>query len=91
MTKVSPGMTGHQLDHDRPTGTRRAPMTSSSIRLLAAASLIGAMTLTGANVAFGKAIVAEIPVYVFLLMRFVVAVAALALSYAASRGRSSPR
>jgi hypothetical protein len=60
-------------------------MISSSTRLLAAASLIGAMTLTGANVAIGKAIVAEIPVYVFLLMRFVVAVAALARSGATSR------
>ena len=37
------------------------------------------MTLTGANVAFGKAIVAEVPVYVFVLFRFVVASAALAL------------
>jgi drug/metabolite transporter (DMT)-like permease len=63
-------------------------MISSSTRLLAAASLIGAMTLTGANVAIGKAIVAEIPVYVFLLMRFVVAVAALALLV---RGEPGPK
>jgi drug/metabolite transporter (DMT)-like permease len=63
-------------------------MTSSSTRLLAAALLIGAMTLTGANIAIGKAIVAEIPVYVFLLMRFVVAVAALALLV---RGEPGPR
>lgn len=63
-------------------------MMSSSTRLLAAASLIGAMMLTGANVAIGKAIVAEIPVYVFLLMRFAVAVAALALLV---RGEPGPR
>jgi len=44
--------------------------------------------LTGANIAIGKAIVAEIPVYVFLLMRFVVAVAALALLV---RGEPGPR
>ncbi len=37
------------------------------------------MTLTGANVAFGKAIAAEVPIYVFVLFRFVVASAALAL------------
>jgi drug/metabolite transporter (DMT)-like permease len=48
-------------------------------RAAAALSLLAAMTLTGANVAFGKAIVAEVPVYVFVLFRFVVAVAALAL------------
>jgi drug/metabolite transporter (DMT)-like permease len=48
-------------------------------RPAAALSLIAAMALTGANVAFGKAIVAEVPVYVFVLFRFVVASAALAL------------
>ena len=37
------------------------------------------MTLTGANVAFGKAVVAEFPIYVFVLFRFVVASAALLL------------
>jgi drug/metabolite transporter (DMT)-like permease len=40
---------------------------------------MAAMALTGANVAFGKAIVAEIPVYIFVLFRFAVASAALAL------------
>jgi drug/metabolite transporter (DMT)-like permease len=50
-----------------------------SRRLTAAAALAAAMMLTGANVAFGKAIVAEIPVYVFVLFRFVVASAALAV------------
>jgi len=48
-----------------------------SLRLSATLSLIAAMTLTGANVAFAKAIVAEIPVYVLVLLRF--AVASLAL------------
>ena len=47
-------------------------------RLLAALSLIGAMALTGANVAFGKAIAVAIPVYVFVLFRFIVASLALA-------------
>jgi drug/metabolite transporter (DMT)-like permease len=46
-------------------------------RLLAALSLLAAMALTGANVAFGKAIAATIPVYIFVLFRF--AVASLAL------------
>ena len=48
-------------------------------RLAAALSLVAAMALTGANVAIGKAIVAEIPTYAFLLLRFAVASAALAL------------
>src|SRR6478672_8541996 len=47
-------------------------------RLLAALSLIGAMALTGANVAFGKAIAVAIPIYVFVLFRFIVASLALA-------------
>ena len=46
-------------------------------RLTAAACLLAAMTLTGANVAFGKAVVAAFPIYVFVLFRFVVAVIAL--------------
>ena len=58
-------------------------------RLLAALSLIGAMALTGANVAFGKAIAVAIPVYIFVLFRFVVASLALAPWRAASQGRSS--
>jgi drug/metabolite transporter (DMT)-like permease len=37
------------------------------------------MALTGANVAFGKAIAAEVSVYVFVLFRFALASAALAL------------
>jgi drug/metabolite transporter (DMT)-like permease len=48
-------------------------------RLAAALSLVAAMALTGANVAIGKAIVTEIPTYAFLLLRFAVASAALAL------------
>jgi len=50
-----------------------------SLRLSATLSLIAAMTLTGANVAFAKAIVAEIPVYVLVLLRFAVASLALAV------------
>ena len=46
-------------------------------RPAAALSLLAAMTLTGANVAFGKAVVAEFPIYVFVLFRFVVASIAL--------------
>jgi drug/metabolite transporter (DMT)-like permease len=46
------------------------------------------MMLTGANVAFGKAIVAEVPVYVFVLFRFAVASAALALLV---RGEPGPK
>jgi drug/metabolite transporter (DMT)-like permease len=48
-------------------------------RLAAILSLVAAMTLTGANVGFAKAIVAEFPVYVFVLFRFAVASAALAV------------
>jgi len=59
-----------------------------SARHAAAASLMAAMALTGANVAFGKAIVAEVPVYVFVLFRFAVASAALALVV---RGEPGPR
>ena len=36
-----------------------------------------AMVLTGANVMLGKAIVAGVPVYVFMLFRFLVSSAAL--------------
>ncbi len=36
------------------------------------------MALTGSNVAFGKAIVTAVPVYVFVLLRFIVASLALA-------------
>jgi drug/metabolite transporter (DMT)-like permease len=50
----------------------------STVRLAAAASLLAAMALTGANVAFGRAIAAECPIYLFLLFRFLVASAALA-------------
>jgi drug/metabolite transporter (DMT)-like permease len=50
-----------------------------SLRLSATLSLIAAMMLTGANVAFAKAIVAEIPVYVLVLLRFAVASLALAV------------
>ena len=57
-------------------------------RLAAAVSLIAAMTLTGANVAFGKEIVAAVPIYVFVLFRFIVACAALALLV---RGEPGPK
>lgn len=46
-------------------------------RLAAAICLVGAMSLVGANVAFGKAIVADVPVYLFLLFRFALASVAL--------------
>ena len=49
----------------------------SSTRLAAALSLIAAMTLTGANIAFGKAVVAAFPIYVFVLFRFAVSCLAL--------------
>jgi drug/metabolite transporter (DMT)-like permease len=49
----------------------------SPTRLAAALSLLAAMTLTGANVAFGKAVVAEFPIYVFVLFRFVISCLAL--------------
>ena len=57
-------------------------------RLLAALSLVAAMALTGANVAFGKAIAAAIPVYIFVLFRFVVASLALAPM---ARGEPGPK
>jgi drug/metabolite transporter (DMT)-like permease len=46
-------------------------------RLAALASLIAAMVLTGANVVLAKAIVAEIPVFLFMLFRFALSTAAL--------------
>src|SRR4029079_12333682 len=55
-------------------------------RLLAALSLVAAMALTGANVAFGKAIAAAVPVYMFVLFRFAVASLALAPMAAAEPG-----
>jgi drug/metabolite transporter (DMT)-like permease len=59
-----------------------------SSSLFAVLSLTAAMTLTGANVAFGKAIAAEVPVYAFVLFRFAVASAALAVMV---RGEPGPR
>jgi drug/metabolite transporter (DMT)-like permease len=55
-------------------------------RLAAALSLVAAMALTGANVAFGKAIVGAVPVYAFVLFRFTVATAALLLVVRGERG-----
>jgi drug/metabolite transporter (DMT)-like permease len=46
-------------------------------RLAAVLSLTAAMVLTGANVVLGKVIVAEVPVYLFMLFRFLVSTAAL--------------
>jgi len=46
-------------------------------RLAAPASLTAAMVLTGANVVLGKAIVAEVPVYLFMFFRFLVSTTAL--------------
>jgi drug/metabolite transporter (DMT)-like permease len=57
-------------------------------RLAAALSLVAAMTLTGANVAFGKAIVAAVPVYAFVFFRFLLASAALLLIV---RGEGGPK
>jgi drug/metabolite transporter (DMT)-like permease len=62
---------------------RSVPLPS---RLAAAFSLLAAMTLTGANVAFGRAIAAECPVYLFLLFRFLVACGALAVLVHAEPG-----
>jgi hypothetical protein len=59
-----------------------------SSRLAAALSLVVAMALTGSNVAFGKAIAAAVPVYLFVVLRFAVASAALAPT---ARGELGPR
>lgn len=71
------------LGHDGSTMTHRI-----SPRLAAALSITAAMVLTGSNVPFGKAIVGEIPIYLFLPLRF--AVACLALAPLAAR-ESGPR
>jgi drug/metabolite transporter (DMT)-like permease len=55
---------------------------------IAALWLVGAMALTGANVAFGKAIAAAVPVYVFVVFRFAVAGIALAPM---ARGEPGPK
>ena len=55
-------------------------------RSAATLSLFAAMTLTGANVAFGKAVVAVFPIYVFVLFRFVISSAALLAVAAAEQG-----
>jgi drug/metabolite transporter (DMT)-like permease len=55
-------------------------------RPAAALLLLAAMTLTGANVAFGKAVIAEFPIYVFVLFRFVIATLALLLVVGAEDG-----
>jgi drug/metabolite transporter (DMT)-like permease len=55
-------------------------------RTAAALSLLAAMTLTGANVAFGKAVVAVFPIYVFVLFRFAIASMALLVVASAEQG-----
>jgi drug/metabolite transporter (DMT)-like permease len=55
-------------------------------RIAAALSLLAAMTLTGFNVAFGRAIAADCPVYLFLMFRFLVACGALAFLVHAEPG-----
>lgn len=55
-------------------------------RTAAALSLLAAMTLTGANVAFGKALVAAFPIYVFVLFRFVISSLALLVVASAEQG-----
>jgi len=55
-------------------------------RLAAPASLTAAMVLTGANVVLAKAIVAEVPVYLFMLFRFLVSTAALLVLVGAEPG-----
>src|SRR3990170_3386105 len=85
-TSIEPARAGGTLA--REFGRRHdGPMPPTS-RLAAVLLLVAAMTLTGANVAFGKAIVAEIPVYAFVLFRFAVASAALAVMV---RGEPGPR
>ena len=59
-----------------------------SRRLAAPASLTAAMVLTGANVVLVKAIVAEVPVYLFMLFRFLVSTGAL---LALVRGEPGPK
>ena len=74
--------------HDKAPPRKSFAPVSPTSRLSAALSLIGAMAITGANVAFAKAIVAEVPVYIFVLFRFAVASAALMLL---ARGEAGPR
>jgi drug/metabolite transporter (DMT)-like permease len=54
--------------------------------LAAPASLTAAMVLTGANVVLAKAIVAEVPVYLFMPFRFLVSTAALLVLVRAEPG-----
>jgi len=49
------------------------------------------MALTGSNLAFGKAIAAAVPVYLFVLFRFAVASAALAPVARGGPGRGARR
>ncbi len=50
--------------------------------------LVTAMTFTGTNVPLGKAVVADIPVYALILLRFVIATAVLAVL---ARGEPGPK
>jgi drug/metabolite transporter (DMT)-like permease len=54
-------------------------MSPPRSRTTAVLYLVAAMSLTGANVPFGKAIVAELPIYLFIAFRFAVASAVLAV------------
>jgi|GEM_PF-2050802 len=48
-------------------------------RFAASLSLLAAMMFTGANVPFGKLIIEDMPIYIFLAFRFLIASAALAV------------
>lgn len=65
----------------RPARTpvlRTAETDGDMTRTAAALSLIAAMAFTGANVPFGKIIAGELPIYVFIALRFLIASLALA-------------
>ncbi|AXV69742.1 DMT family transporter [Ralstonia solanacearum] len=68
-----------------------AALRRSSIVPIHALFLIAAMALVGSNVGFGKSIVAVMPVMLFALLRFVIAVACMAPWYRPSRMRRVTR
>lgn len=78
-------VTAARLHRGNWTGITR-PMSRPLSRPLAVLFLVASMAMTGANVALGKLIVAEIPTWIYILFRFVVSALALALLLPAEKG-----
>lgn len=86
-----PRATGNRAERIAPTPTPQASTSASRNVSLHALLLIAAMALVGSNVGLGKSIIAEVPVLLFALLRFVIAIVCLAPWYRPARMRAVSR